>query len=94
MYSTIYQWQRLQVTEFCKKYGQDRELHVLPTVPEERKTLYRHLIDDPRQKFIFCFIPKVNAEKVTCDVFISLYYIIYIYIYIYNIYVYMCEYIQ
>ena len=53
------QWQRGQVTKYCRKYGLQNKLYALPKDYKERHNLYRHLIYDVQRAFIFCFLPKV-----------------------------------
>ena len=55
----VFQWQTAQVSKYCKKYGLEGQLYVLPTSPSEIYFLYSHLIFDPKREFIFCFLPKV-----------------------------------
>lgn len=61
-------WQRKQVDKFCKKYGEEELLYVLPNNSTSEKQLryklLRHLLYDDKRQTLLCFIPKVTAISV------------------------------
>ena len=49
--------------KFCKKYGEDELLYLLPnngtSEKQLRYKLFRHLLYDDERRTLLCFIPKV-----------------------------------
>ena len=55
------QWQMYQVNKFCQKYNENQSDVLLnDEFWSIRHKLYRHLLFNDRNKFIFCSLPKVN----------------------------------
>jgi hypothetical protein len=69
MFFSSVQWQRQQVDKFCKKYGEDELLYLLPNNSTSEKQLryklFRHLLYDDERRTLLCFIPKVATRLFT-----------------------------
>lgn len=58
--------------KFCKKYGEDELLYLLPNNSTSEKQLryklFRHLLYDDERRTLLCFIPKVPEYLQPCIV--------------------------